>query len=139
MSIPCFTNCLKYSPANLDCLLSLGVSCTNVLDEVKAMNYLKRWIMLNPKYKMEGINNIIPDEMVNLPTYKVQEIKQINEQLIKVFDEAAKINPNDPELLVSPSLSSPPWPFSSSLSGSTRCQSTSLIARSTSTPPTIYL
>lgn len=31
-SIPCFTNCLKYSPNNLDCLLSLGVSCTNVLD-----------------------------------------------------------------------------------------------------------
>jgi peroxin-5 len=72
MSIPCFTNCLKYSPSNLDCLLSLGVSCTNVLDEVKAMNYLKRWIMLNPKYKMEGINNIIPDEMINMPTYKVQ-------------------------------------------------------------------
>jgi hypothetical protein len=35
------------------------------------MNYLKRWIMLNPKYKMEGIENIIPEEMVNLPTYKV--------------------------------------------------------------------
>lgn len=60
-SIPCFTNCLKYSPNNLDCLLSLGVSCTNVLDEVKAMNFLKRWLMLNPKYKMEGINGIIPD------------------------------------------------------------------------------
>lgn len=100
MSIPCFTNCLKYNPTNLDCLLSLGVSCTNVLDEVKAMNYLKRWIMLNPKYKMEGIENIIPEEMVNLPTYKVQEIKAINDKLISVFDNAVKINPNDPELLV---------------------------------------
>lgn len=45
--------------------------------------------------------------MINMPSYKVQDIKQINEQLIKVFDEAAKINPNDPELLVTPSLSSP--------------------------------
>ena len=107
MSIPCFTNCLKYSPASLDCLLSLGVSCTNVLDEVKAMNFLKRWIMLNPKYKMEGINNIIPDEMSNLATYKIEDIKNINEQLIKVFDEAAKINPNDPELLVHFMLYSP--------------------------------
>lgn len=37
--------------------------------------------------------------MANLPTYKVEEIKMMNDQLIKVFDEAAKINPNDPELL----------------------------------------
>jgi hypothetical protein len=77
------------------------------LDEVKAMNFLKRWIMLNPKYKMEGINNIIPDEMTNLQTYKIEDIKNINEQLIKVFDEAAKINPNDPELLVQVMLYSP--------------------------------
>ena len=71
-SIPCFTNCLKYNPDNLDTLLSLGISCTNILDEVKAMNYLKKWIMLNPKYQMKNIDNIIPDEMVNLPTYKVE-------------------------------------------------------------------
>jgi len=35
------------------------------------MNYLKKWIMLNPKYQMKDINHIIPDEMTNLPTYKV--------------------------------------------------------------------
>jgi peroxin-5 len=98
----------------------LGVSCTNVLDEVKAMNFLKRWIMLNPKYKMEGINNIIPDEMSNLPTYKIEDIKNINEQLIKVFDEAVKINPNDPELLVLTMLYSRLWPFSSLLKENTR-------------------
>jgi peroxin-5 len=62
---------LKANPNNLDCLLSLGVSCTNVLDEVKAMNYLKRWIMLNPKYKIANIDHIIPDEMINMPTYKI--------------------------------------------------------------------
>ncbi len=70
-SIPCFLTCLKHSPDNLDCLLSLGVSCANTLDEVKAMNFLKRWLMLNPKYQMKGIDGIIPDEMVNLPTYKI--------------------------------------------------------------------
>jgi peroxin-5 len=98
-SITSFLNCLKYNPDNLDCLLSLGVSCANTLDEVKAMNFLKRWLMLNPKYKMTGIDQIIPDEMINQPTYKVEEIKSVNDQLIRAFDEAAKMNPNDPELL----------------------------------------
>jgi len=28
--------------------------------------------MLNPKYNIQGIDNIIPDEMVNLPTYKIE-------------------------------------------------------------------
>ena len=95
-SIPCFLNCLKYNPQNLDCLLSLGISCTNTLDEVKAMNFLKRWLMLNPKYQMKGIDNIIPDSMVNQPTYKVEDIKRVNDSLIRVFDDAAKMNPNDP-------------------------------------------
>ena len=49
-SVPCFVNALRGDPQNLDSLLSLGVSCTNILDEVKAMNYLKHWIINNPKY-----------------------------------------------------------------------------------------
>ena len=80
-------------------MLSLGVSCANTLDEVKAMNFLKRWIMLNPKYQIKGIDQIIPDEVANQPNYRIEDIKRINDQLIRVFDDAAKINPNDPELL----------------------------------------
>lgn len=64
------------------------------------MNYLKRWIILNPKYKIQGIENIIPDDMVNLPTYKIEDIKNINNSLIKVFEDAVKMNPEDPDLLV---------------------------------------
>ena len=52
--------------------------------------------MLNPKYQMKGIDNIIPDSMVNQPTYKVEDIKRVNDSLIRVFDDAAKMNPNDP-------------------------------------------
>lgn len=37
--------------------------------------------------------------MVDLPTYKVDDIRQVNEQLIGAFSEAAKMNNNDPELL----------------------------------------
>lgn len=60
------------------------------------MNFLKRWIMLNPKYKVAGIDQIIPDEIVNQPSFKIEDIKRVNDQLIRVFDDAAKLNPNDP-------------------------------------------
>lgn len=60
-SVTCFMNCLKTNPQNLDCLLSFGVSCTNTLDEVKAMHYLKQWLLFNPKYKdIQFDPNIIP-------------------------------------------------------------------------------
>lgn len=49
-SVPCFVNALRGDPKSLDSLLLLGVSCTNILDEVKAMNYLKHWMINNPKY-----------------------------------------------------------------------------------------
>ena len=79
-------NSVKYNPQNLDSLLSLGVSCTNILDEVKAMNFLKKWIILNPKYKHLNIDpNIIPDDESNLYTYKIEEIKMMNDKLIHVF------------------------------------------------------
>lgn len=62
-SITCFMNSLQHNPENLDSLLSLGVSCTNILDEVKAMNFLKKWIILNPKYKYLNVDpSIIPDQ-----------------------------------------------------------------------------
>lgn len=55
---------------------------------------------MNPKYNVKNIDHIIPDQMINLPTYKIQQIKEINQNLIRVFDEAVKMNPNDSELLV---------------------------------------
>ena len=95
-------NSIKYNPENLDSLLSLGVSCTNILDEVKAMNFLKKWIILNPKYKHLGIDpNIIPDNEVDYNTYKIEDIKMMNEKIIHVFENAAAQYQNDPELYVS--------------------------------------
>jgi hypothetical protein len=82
------------------------------------MNYLKRWIILNPKYKIQGIENIIPDDMINLPTYKIEDIKNINSSLIKVFDDASKMNPEDPDLLVHLFLLSPLLQFYFSLKDS---------------------
>lgn len=94
-------NSLKYNPDNLDSLLSLGVSCTNILDEIKAMNYLKKWIILNPKYKHLNVDpNIIPDHEVDLYTYKIEDIKFVNDRMIGIFESALLSTPNDPELFV---------------------------------------
>ena len=93
---------IKHNPENLDALLSLGVSCTNILDEVKAMNFLKQWIIFNPKYKHLGVDpNIIPDNITNEYTYKLEDIKAMNERLIGVFESALAQHQNDPELYVS--------------------------------------
>ena len=100
-SITCFMNSIKNNPQNLDSLLSLGVSCTNILDEVKAMNFLKQWIILNPKYKHLNVDpNIIPDNQTNEYTYKIEDIKMMNDRLIGVFESALAQHQNDPELYV---------------------------------------
>lgn len=88
-SITCFMNSIKFNPENLDSLLSLGVSCTNILDEVKAMNFLKKWIILNPKYKALNVDpSIIPDHETDLFTYKIDDIKLINNKMIAIFEQA---------------------------------------------------
>ncbi len=76
--------------------------------------------------------------MSNLPTYKIDDIKNINEQLIRVFDEAAKINPNDPELLVRLILFSPDWPSYSSSKENMKSLSICLIVPSILTLLTIF-
>jgi peroxin-5 len=69
-------NCLKTNPQNLDCLLSLGVSCTNTLDEVRAMSYLKQWLLFNPKYKSIQFDpQVIPDNVMNELSFKVEHVK----------------------------------------------------------------
>ena len=35
---------IKHNPSDLHSLLQLGVSCTNILDEVHAMKYLWTWL-----------------------------------------------------------------------------------------------
>lgn len=49
-AVACFLNCLKFDETNLDTLLALGISCTNILDEVKGMNFLKSWLINNKNY-----------------------------------------------------------------------------------------
>lgn len=55
--------------------------------------------MFNPKYQgLKFDPNIIPEDLVNQPTFKIDDIKRMNQDLISVFDQAMKSNTNDPEL-----------------------------------------
>lgn len=38
-----FLNALKFDEKNLDTLFALGISCTNIFEEAKAMYYIKQW------------------------------------------------------------------------------------------------
>lgn len=62
------------------------------------MNFLKKWIILNPKYRHLNIDpSIIPDHEVDLYTYKIDDIKTINNTMIGVFENALlSQNGNDP-------------------------------------------
>ncbi|KAM3135554.1 hypothetical protein pb186bvf_012410 [Paramecium bursaria] len=97
-AVSAFLNALKYAPDELDTLSALGVSCTNTLDEVRAMNYLKHWIMKNKIYDLQIDPTIIPDN-TTLHDFTTVQIQQMNEQMINIFEQAASINPKDVELL----------------------------------------
>ena len=41
-AVTCVLKALQYDNKNLDTLLALGISCTNIQDETRAMDYLKQ-------------------------------------------------------------------------------------------------
>jgi len=97
-AVRCFLNSININGKNLDTLFALGVSCTNIFDEVQAMNHLKHWMMNNPKYQ-DLINdpNIIPENLIG-QSLDIQQIKEMNGRLLERFEAAKQINPSDSEL-----------------------------------------
>lgn len=64
------------------------------------MNYIKKWIILHPKYKQYKVDpNIIPENALNEETYKIEDIKAMNETMVHVFEDITKNHADDPELL----------------------------------------
>ena len=49
-AIAALIRCYEIDPYNLDSLIALGISCTNELDEQKALEHLKSWLQNNPDY-----------------------------------------------------------------------------------------
>jgi peroxin-5 len=100
-AVRCLLNSVNIDANNLDNLLALGVSCTNILDEVQAMNHLKHWMMNNPKYKHIVTDpEIIPENLVG-KSINMEDIKAMNGRLIEHFEKARSVNPQDPELATS--------------------------------------
>lgn len=110
-----YQNAFKLDPDNLDTLLALGISCTNTLDEVKAMNFLSIWMKNNKNYHSLNFNVFFRKKTVNFffmlqtdiipqnrlyDDFKIEEIKEMNANMLKMFQDARNLHPNDPELLV---------------------------------------
>lgn len=63
------------------------------------MYYLKQWLLLNPKYKAIQFNpNVIPENIQDQITFKVEHVKEMNQNLIDIFDQAVKMGTNDPDI-----------------------------------------
>ena len=91
---------MKLEPDNLDALLALGISCTNILDEVKAMDFLCKWMKNNKLYQALNFNTDLVPQNRLYDDFKIEEIKDINANMLKMFQEARNLHPDDPELLV---------------------------------------
>lgn len=92
---------IKHNPSDLHSLLQLGVSCTNILDEVHAMKYLWTWLSKNPSFYQHAGNNPILEEKLLADDWKIEEIKGITDDLIQKFEQAKTTNPKDIDLLTS--------------------------------------
>lgn len=91
---------MQIDPKDLDTLLALGVSCTNILDEIHAMNHMKNWMLNNEKYKDIPLDPNLINEQALTGELTVEQIKDINTRLIDLFELARQKNQNDPDLLV---------------------------------------
>ena len=100
-AVTCFLKSVNSDNKNLDNLLALGVSCTNILDEVQAMNHLKHWMMNNPRYQQIITDPSIVPETTDNKNLNVDDIRTMNARLIEKFETAKSMNPQDPELATS--------------------------------------
>eukprot|EP01017_Pseudomicrothorax_dubius_P007983 TRINITY_DN12582_c0_g1_i1.p1 TRINITY_DN12582_c0_g1~~TRINITY_DN12582_c0_g1_i1.p1 ORF type:complete len:661 (-),score=173.37 TRINITY_DN12582_c0_g1_i1:114-2096(-) len=96
-AVSCFLMAVEQDPSSFDTHLALGVSCTNILDEVRAMHHLNKYLLFNKKYAAIGINPQIVT-MRQVDEYSIEEVKRYNDELLMYFHRAQEIDPNDPEL-----------------------------------------
>jgi len=90
-AIQCLRKGHEVDPYNLDSLLALGVSCTNELDQLPALRYLRTWIENHEEYQalLEGMEP--PPEF---------EYEAWRRQVTELFQRAADASPNDPDVFV---------------------------------------
>jgi len=80
-AIAALLRCYEIDPYNLDSLLALGVSCTNELEEQKALEHLQSWLQNNPEY-------------MGIPAPALVD----REGVKGMYAHAETINPTDPDV-----------------------------------------
>mmetsp|Transcript_89122 Transcript_89122/g.157918 ORF Transcript_89122/g.157918 Transcript_89122/m.157918 type:complete len:548 (-) Transcript_89122:73-1716(-) len=90
-AIQCLKKGHEVDPYNLDSLLALGVSCTNELDQLPALRYLRRWIENHEEHQalVEGVEP--PPEF---------EFEAWRRQVTELFLRASQAHPLDADVFV---------------------------------------
>jgi len=90
-AIQCLRKGHEVDPYNLDSLLALGVSCTNELDQLPALKYLRRWMENHEEHQVLTQGLEPPAE------YDYEGWRQ---QVTMLFKRAAEANPLDSQVFV---------------------------------------
>lgn len=90
LSVSCFLNALKNAPNDSATYLQLGVSCTNMFDEIHAMSFLEKWLQTSPVYS--GLITqtgqppvLVSEERLTADNWELPEIEAINQKMIEKF------------------------------------------------------
>merc|ERR1719482_1416170 len=90
-AIQCLRTGHEVDPYNLDSLLALGVSCTNELDKLPALRYLRLWLENHAEHSQLTVGLEPPAE------YEYDIWRQ---QVTSLFNQAAEANPLDADVFV---------------------------------------
>lgn len=90
-AIQCLRKGHEVDPYNLDSLLALGVSCTNELDQLPALRYLRRWIENHEEH------GALTQGVTPPPEYDYEAWRL---QVTSLFNQAAVANPLDANVFV---------------------------------------
>lgn len=90
-AIQCLRKGHEVDPYNLDSLLALGVSCTNELDQLPALRYLRMWIENHEDHQ------VLVEGLEPPPDYQFEAWRQ---QVTNLFNMAAEANPMDADVFV---------------------------------------
>jgi peroxin-5 len=98
-AIAALLKAVEVDPYNLAALLMLGVSYTNDLEEVRALNYLKTWLSNHPDYQTPEM----AEKQARLREYEQfyssgSLDKTTHQEVANMFLEAVRQNPNDADL-----------------------------------------
>eukprot|EP00397_Hematodinium_sp_SG-2012_P015220 GEMP01015494.1.p1 GENE.GEMP01015494.1~~GEMP01015494.1.p1 ORF type:complete len:681 (+),score=165.36 GEMP01015494.1:190-2232(+) len=90
-AIQCLRRGHEVDPYNLDSLLALGVSCTNELDQVEALKYLRSWIENHGDFAslVRGV-----------PEPAFQDIELLRDQVTNLFNAASDLDSSDADVFI---------------------------------------